>query len=98
MEKTNKLDKYKQLVSDKSIWASSHCERRKGLSRIDLEAAPEALYFDKCKSVHTFGMKFDLEIVFFDKFGNYLGMKLAKPRRLIKSPKGTYSILEIPKR
>lgn len=98
MEKTNDLEKYKQMVSDKSLWAITHKQRRKGLSRIDIDSAPTALYFEKCKSVHTFGMKFDLEIIYFDKAGNYLGKKFAKPRRLIKSLKGTYSILEIPKR
>lgn len=87
---------YEELVNDKSLWAVTHKQRRKGLSRLTIEDAPKAMYFDKCKSVHTFGMKFDLEICFFDKDGKYLGNKNVKVNRFVKSLKGTYSILEIP--
>ena len=63
---------------------------------MNFKDAPKAMYFDKCSSVHTFGMRFNLKIIFFDKELNFLGSKVVKPRRLVISPKGTYSILEIP--
>lgn len=96
MSTNDDLDKYKKFVDDKAYWAISHKARRRGLSRIDLADAPQALYFHKCRSIHTFGMRFDLEVIYFDRDGKLIESKVVPPRRLLKSPKGTYSILEIP--
>ncbi len=88
--------KYQKLMDDENNWAKSHSERRKGLSKITIDKAPEALYFPKCRSIHTFKMKFDIQVLFFDRKRNLLAMKRAKPNRIVRSPKGTRSILEIP--
>ncbi|MBP9115902.1 MAG: DUF192 domain-containing protein [Acidimicrobiia bacterium] len=90
------LEKYKIMINNQSLWAKTRKDRRNGLSRIDVSKSPKALYFDKCRSVHTFGMRFNLKIVFFNKNQDVIASKVIKPNRLVLSPKGTYSILEIP--
>jgi uncharacterized membrane protein (UPF0127 family) len=56
-----------------------------------------ALLFEKCKSVHTFFMRFDLDIVFLDKKGQAIkSKKNVKPWRIVLPVKNAVSILEIP--
>jgi uncharacterized membrane protein (UPF0127 family) len=56
-----------------------------------------ALSFENCKIVHTFFMRFNLDIVFFDKNGNIIKTKKnVKPWRIVLPVKNAVSILEIP--
>jgi uncharacterized membrane protein (UPF0127 family) len=56
-----------------------------------------ALLFENCKSVHTFFMRFDLDIVFLDKNGQALkSKKNVRPWRIVFPVKNAVSILEIP--
>ena len=87
---------YGDLIADRANWALTHKQRRKGLSGIDVADAPKALYFDNCRSIHTFGMKFSLRVLYFDKNLDLLDSKIVRPHKFIRSPKGTRSILEIP--
>lgn len=60
-------------------------------------SAEYALLFKNCRSVHTFFMRFEIDIVFIDKSGNILSIKHnVKPWRVVLPVKHTYSILEIP--
>lgn len=54
-------------------------------------------YFKKCKSIHTFFMKENIDIIFLDKSGQIIDIKEnIKPYKIITSKKNTYSILELP--
>jgi uncharacterized membrane protein (UPF0127 family) len=56
-----------------------------------------ALIFRNCSSVHTFFMRFNLDIVFLDKGGNILKIKAnIKPWRIVLPVEKSVDILEIP--
>lgn len=57
------------------------------------------LLFKNCKSIHTFFMKEEIDIIATDKNNNVIKTyKLVKPNRIIIAPKNTYNIYEMPKK
>jgi uncharacterized membrane protein (UPF0127 family) len=62
---------------------------------LDRAQAPEALLIPRCSSVHTFGMRFPLEVVFLDERGDVLERRRVEPRR-IATRRGSSSVLELP--
>ena len=57
----------------------------------------EGMWLWPCKSVHTIGMRFPIDIIFLDK--NNRVKKLdqeVKPYRICLAKKGSYSVLELP--
>jgi len=53
----------------------------------------EALHIHPCKDVHTFGMKYDLDIVFLDDAGSVIKIDSLEPNRWAFC-KGAKSVLE----
>ncbi len=53
----------------------------------------EALHLQPCKDVHTFGMKYDLDIVFLDDAGSVIKIDSLEPNRWAFC-KGARSVLE----
>ncbi|HOZ54336.1 MAG TPA: DUF192 domain-containing protein [Bacilli bacterium] len=55
------------------------------------------LLFNNCNILHTFFMRFNIDVIAIDKNNNIL-MKYynIKPFHIIKGPKGTYSMYEFP--
>ena len=51
------------------IEARTHRSRRRGLGRLDALAAELALHIPATPSVHTFGMRFDLDLIWLDRAG-----------------------------
>jgi uncharacterized membrane protein (UPF0127 family) len=45
------------------VQAQTHRARRKGLSRLDALHPDHALYIPQCPAVHTFGMRFALDLI-----------------------------------
>ncbi len=45
------------------IEARSHASRRRGLSRLDALDPGQGLHIPQCPSVHTFGMRFALDLI-----------------------------------
>lgn len=78
--------------------AKTHAQRRRGLSRCELSRAPASLEIPHCRSIHTFGMRFDLCVIFLDRNSKVLEKKVVKPRRIVFGPKGTWGVVEIPVR
>ncbi len=78
--------------------AHGYRQRCKGLSRINLIDAPVELSFERCRSIHTFGMKFDVSVIFLDRKNRVIASRITKPRRLVIAPRGTYTIVERPLR
>jgi uncharacterized membrane protein (UPF0127 family) len=59
--------------------------RRRGLARLDRQALPDGhgLLFERCRSVHTIGMRFALDLVWLDGDGGLVRVDRAVgPRRL----------------
>jgi uncharacterized membrane protein (UPF0127 family) len=56
-----------------------------------------ALLFKNCKSIHTFFMQFNLDIVYLDKDNKIVKIiKQLKPFKIVLPVKNATSILEIP--
>jgi uncharacterized membrane protein (UPF0127 family) len=76
--------------------ASSPRSRALGLALLREPPPGIALYFPRCRSVHTFGMRFDLDIVFLDA----RGLTIRTERRVRPSGilfcRRARSVLELP--
>jgi uncharacterized membrane protein (UPF0127 family) len=51
------------------VQAQTHRARRKGLSRLDALDPNHALYIPQCPAVHTFGMRFALDLIWLNNAG-----------------------------
>jgi uncharacterized membrane protein (UPF0127 family) len=67
-----------------------------GLSWRDRERAGPGLLIPRCSSVHTFGMRFPLDVYFLDAEGRVLSVRLRVPPRRVLWQRGAAAILEIP--
>ena len=76
--------------------ASDHRSRLLGLSWLAAEGAGGGLLIPRCSSVHTFGMRFPLDLVFLDRRGHPLAIRRRVPARRVASHRGAVSVLEIP--
>jgi uncharacterized protein len=70
--------------------------RTLGLSHLDRADAPSGLLIPRCASVHTFGMRFALDIAFLDPEGKVLGERRMVPPRRFVSHRGAAAVLEFP--
>lgn len=76
-------------------YANNFYKKLKGLMFSKNES--RGIMLSKCKSIHTFGMKYNIDLIFIDKNGCYLSKCLSvTPNKIIFGPKNTYSIIEIP--
>jgi uncharacterized membrane protein (UPF0127 family) len=67
-----------------------------GLAGLARAQAGAGLLIPRCGSVHTFGMRFDLDLFFLDRRQRLLAVRLGMPpRRLARHP-GAAAILEVP--
>lgn len=70
--------------------------RLRGLAFRDRCNAGPGLLIPDCASVHTFGMRFPIDVYFLDAEGNVLAAELAVPPRRIVWHRGSSAVLEIP--
>jgi len=67
-----------------------------GLALLDRESAGPGLLIPRCRSVHTLGMRFALDVVFLDRHRAVISWRLAvPPGRLLFEPRAA-SVLEVP--
>lgn len=65
------------------IEARTHRSRRRGLSRLHALPAEHALHIPQTPSVHTFGMRFALDLIWLDGAGNVVRVdREVAPRRM----------------
>jgi uncharacterized membrane protein (UPF0127 family) len=67
-----------------------------GLALLPRERAGPGLLLPRCSSVHTFGMRFALDLVFLDSEGEALWIERDVPRRRIRRRRGAAAVLELP--
>ncbi len=67
-----------------------------GLSRLDRDEAGAGLLIPRCCSVHTFGMRFALDLVFLDRRGGVLSTRRAVPPRRLAADRRAAAVLELP--
>lgn len=70
--------------------------RTLGLSHLDREDAGPGLLIPRCASVHTFGMRFALDIHFLAADGTLLSTHPALPPRRFVAHRGAAAVLEVP--
>jgi uncharacterized membrane protein (UPF0127 family) len=70
--------------------------RTLGLALLDREQAGPGLLIPRCAAVHTFGMRFALDLYFLDADGVVLVARRAVPPRRFVARRGADAVLEIP--
>jgi uncharacterized membrane protein (UPF0127 family) len=76
--------------------ADSFRSRLRGLAWRDRAQAGPGLLIPRCSSVHTFGMRFELDVYFLDSDGQVLAVRRLVPPRRVLRHRGAAAILEIP--
>lgn len=67
-----------------------------GLAFLDRDEAGPGLLIPRCSSVHTFGMRFALDLYFLDEELALLALHREIPARRVVSHRGAGAVLEIP--
>jgi uncharacterized protein len=67
-----------------------------GLAFLARERAGVGLLLPRCSSIHTFGMRFALDVVFLDAAGEPLIVRRGVPPRRLAWCRGAAAVLEIP--
>jgi len=70
--------------------------RLRGLAFRDRDEAGPGLLIPRCSSVHTFGMRFELDVFFLDEAGRIIDVRRRVPPRRVVWCSGASAILEIP--
>jgi uncharacterized membrane protein (UPF0127 family) len=70
--------------------------RALGLSHLDRDAAGPGLLIPRCAAVHTFGMRFPLDVYFLDADGEVLSSRSGVPPRRFVAHRGAAAVLEVP--
>ena len=76
--------------------AAGRRSRLLGLAWLRKKSAGEGLLIPRCSSVHTFGMRFALDIHFLDAEGSVIETRRAVPPRRMVSCPGADAVLEVP--
>lgn len=77
--------------------ANTFLTRLKGLLGSDVLHVNHGLWIIPCKSVHTVGMKYPIDVVFVDRKTRIKKLVSGlKPYRVCRSVKGAYSVIELP--
>lgn len=77
--------------------ASTPLARLFGLAQLDVSAvADAALLLPRTRSVHTFGMRFALDLVWIDRDGVALRIDRDVPPRRLRGCRAARSVLELP--
>ena len=69
-----------------------------GLALLRAGRAGEGLLIPRCRSVHTFGMRFEIDISFVDREGVTLAVRRAVPRNRVVRDRRAAAVLEVPAR
>jgi uncharacterized membrane protein (UPF0127 family) len=76
--------------------ATTGLSRLLGLTFLPRARAGAGLLIPGCRSVHTFGMRFDLDLLFLDREGCVLDIRRSVPARGMARCPAAESVLELP--
>src|ERR687897_3828020 len=74
--------------------AHTRAARLKGLAKLDAMPASTALHIPKCRSVHTFTMRFPLDLIWLGKDGRAVRIDRAVPPKQMKRCLRARSVVE----
>ena len=66
----------------------------KGLAKLDAMPEQLALHIPRCRSVHTFTMRFPLDLIWLDKAGRVVRVDAGVPPRRLKNCFKARSVIE----
>jgi uncharacterized membrane protein (UPF0127 family) len=76
--------------------ATGPASRLLGLALLPRERAGAGLLIRRCRSVHTFGMRFPIDVLFLDEANRVVELRRGVPPcRVIRCP-GAMAVLELP--
>lgn len=84
------------ILADRATAAATSRERRTGLLRHESLVEGEGLWIAPCEAIHTFGMKFSIDVVFLDRSRRIVKIREALPARRIAVCLRAHSVLELP--
>lgn len=84
------------LLADRASIAGTSEARRTGLLKHSELAPGDGLWIVPCEAVHTFGMRFAIDIVFLNKKRKVRKIRHAVPKRRIAVDFLAHSVLELP--
>src|SRR5438128_1891978 len=76
--------------------ASGSRARLLGLAHLDREEAGEGLLIPRCSSVHTFGMRFPLDLYFLGEHGEVVAVRRGVAARRLAFCGRARAVLEVP--
>lgn len=76
--------------------AEGFLPRLLGLAFLDRDAAQPGLLIPRCGSVHTFGMRFRLDLAFLDRSGYPIRVARSVPAGRIVAERDAVAVLEVP--
>jgi uncharacterized protein len=81
-----------------AIEATTSLSRLLGLAGLDRDAVPprHGLLLRRCRSVHTFGMRFDLDLIFLSPHGSVIAVERGVPPARIRTRRDAAAVLERP--
>ena len=74
--------------------ANTRAARLKGLAKLDGMPASAALHIPKCRSVHTFTMRFPLDLVWLGRDGSVVRVDENVPPRRVRTCVRARSVVE----
>lgn len=83
------------LLADCVEVADRGATRRKGLLGRDGLAAGEGLWIVPCESVHTFGMRFPIDLIYLDRNWNVKKVRSGVPPWRLSACLSAHSVLEL---
>lgn len=88
-----------RFVYDREVpVATRFTVRTLGLAHLAREDAGPGLLIPRCAAVHTFGMRFALDVYFLGADGTVISSRLGVPRRRFVAHRGAAAVLEVPTR
>jgi uncharacterized membrane protein (UPF0127 family) len=84
------------VLGDRIGIADTSAKRRTGLLKHTGLAPGEGLWIAPTEAVHTFGMKFPIDVLFLDKKRKVLKIRTAMPRSRMSICLRAHSVLELP--
>ncbi len=67
-----------------------------GLAHLDLDEAGPGLLIPRCSSIHTFGMRFALDVYFLDEHGAAIEERRGVPRGQVVRCRRAAAVVELP--
>ena len=84
------------VLAETAIVANTSTKRRTGLLKHETLPRGEGLWIAPCEAIHTFGMKFPIDVVYLNKKKKIVKIRPAMPRRRISACLLAHSVLELP--